>query len=202
MSVLILPQTLSAPPQSWRTLPQKLRTTRKILNFTMSSSSEFERGVEFSTGDTFFRRESAVGRDLGVLAAALHSRNLSRPLRILDAMCGCGVRSLRYLCQADAGFVWANDASEFCRPLILANLSREPRFSPNGERRWVVTHLDANRLLAERYLQKDFFDLLDIDSFGSDSTFLRSAIMAVKRGGLLYLTSTDGYSSGGHRPLQ
>nr|POE85826.1 trna (guanine(26)-n(2))-dimethyltransferase [Quercus suber] len=56
--------------------------------------------------------------------------------------------------------------------------------------------------MAECYLQRDFFDLIDVDSFGSDSSFfLRNAMNALKLdGGLLYVTSTDGYSSGGHRP--
>ncbi|KAJ0979216.1 hypothetical protein J5N97_014690 [Dioscorea zingiberensis] len=171
---------------------------RKTLN--LSNAKESERGIEFETGDSFFRRESAISRDLGVLAAALHRRSLSRGPRVLDAMCGCGVRALRYLSQAGAGFVWANDAFDGDRGLILSNLSGESRFSPDGERRWIVTHLDANRVLAESYLQKEFFDIVDVDSFGSDSSFLRSSMMALKKGGLLYATSTDGYSSGGHRP--
>ncbi|XP_064939348.1 uncharacterized protein LOC135593316 isoform X1 [Musa acuminata AAA Group] len=168
----------------------------------LANTLEAERGVQFETGDSFFRRESAVGRDLGVLSAALHRRSLppGGGLRVLDAMCGCGVRSLRYLAQAGAAFVWANDASEGCRPLILSNLSGHPRVSPQGDRSWVVTHLDANRVLAENYLRKEFFDLVDVDCFGSDSSFMRLAIATIRKGGLLYVTSTDGYSSGGHRP--
>eukprot|EP00268_Persea_americana_P009437 TRINITY_DN13790_c0_g1_i5.p1 TRINITY_DN13790_c0_g1~~TRINITY_DN13790_c0_g1_i5.p1 ORF type:complete len:432 (-),score=66.15 TRINITY_DN13790_c0_g1_i5:708-2003(-) len=167
---------------------------------TLDSDNKIvERGVEFSAGDSFFRSESSTGRDLAVLSAALHRRSNGR-LRVLDAMCGCGVRSLRYLRQADADFVWANDANEDYRGTILSNLSGIPRVSEGGERRWVVTHSDANRVLVESYLHRDFFDLVDVDSFGSDSMFLRSAVAALKIGGLLYVTSTDGYSSGGHRP--
>lgn len=169
---------------------------------TLDSDNKIvERGVEFSAGDSFFRSESSTGRDLAVLSAALHRRSNGR-LRVLDAMCGCGVRSLRYLSQADADFVWANDANEDYRGTILSNLSGIPRVSEGGERRWVVTHSDANRVLVESYLHRDFFDLVDVDSFGSDSMFLRSSVAALKIGGLLYVTSTDGYSSGGHRPQQ
>ncbi|KAL5974767.1 hypothetical protein ACLOJK_031438 [Asimina triloba] len=161
-----------------------------------------ERGLEFHTGDSFFRPESAVGRDLAVLSAALHKRS-NQSLRVLEAMCGCGVRSLRYLRQADADFVWANDANEAYGPTISSNLSSVASVSEErGAERWVVTHSDAIRLLAERYLERDFFDLIDVDSFGSDTGFLRQAILAVKIGGLVYGTSTDGYSSGGHRPQQ
>lgn len=53
------------------------------------------------------------------------------------------------------------------------------------------------RLLASVYLQEDYFDLVDVDSFGSDTSYLAAAIDALKYGGLLYLTSTDGMSAGG-----
>lgn len=95
----------------------------------------------------------------------------------------------------------ANDANDESRRVIVNNLSKVGKVH-GDERRWVVTHSDANRVMAECYLQRDFFDFIDVDSFGSDSTFLRSAMNTLKLGGLLYVTSTDGYSSGGHRPQQ
>lgn len=116
-------------------------------------------------------------------------------------MCGCGIRSLRYLAEAEADFVVANDANENTRDIILGNLSRVASGSEEGKR-WEVNHLPATRLLAECYLRKDYFDLIDVDSFGSGSSYLRVALDAVKLGGLLYITSTDGLSSGGHRPQQ
>ncbi|KAF6262612.1 S-adenosyl-L-methionine-dependent methyltransferase [Scenedesmus sp. NREL 46B-D3] len=63
-----------------------------------------------------------------------------------------------------------------------------------------VTHVEANRLLASTYLAEGYFDLVDVDSFGSDCSHLAAALQAVKFGGLLYLTSTDGFCSGGKRP--
>ncbi|KAJ6383828.1 hypothetical protein OIU78_027175 [Salix suchowensis] len=163
------------------------------------SELQSERGLEFETGETFFRHESAKGRDLGVLAASLYNQSKGK-LRVLDALCGCGIRSLRYLMEAKADFVLANDANDEHRRVILDNLKRVDR-GFGDERKWVVTHLDANRLLSECYLQKDFFDLIDIDSFGSDiSLFLRSAMNTLSFDGLLYVTSTDGHSSGGHHP--
>jgi tRNA (guanine26-N2/guanine27-N2)-dimethyltransferase len=168
-----------------------------------------ERGVRFVVGDSFFREESRNGRDLGVLAAALHKKRFGK-LRVLDAMCGCGVRALRYLVEANADFVWANDANDHTRPTILSNLSQiqqqddyEDHENNNmGRRKWVISHSDANRVMVERYLQGDYYDLIDVDSFGSDSFFLGSAFSAIHYGGLLYLTSTDGVSSGGHRPYK
>jgi tRNA (guanine26-N2/guanine27-N2)-dimethyltransferase len=56
--------------------------------------------------------------------------------------------------------------------------------------------------LLDCYMRKNYFDLIDVDSFGSDSIFLGSALSAVAYGGLIYATSTDGFSSGGHRPYK
>nr|GMC63788.1 tRNA (guanine(26)-N(2))-dimethyltransferase [Ipomoea batatas]GME12692.1 tRNA (guanine(26)-N(2))-dimethyltransferase [Ipomoea batatas] len=179
--------------------PKALNPNLKLPNCKLinvcKSQLQTERGLQFDVGDTFFRHESATGRDLGVLSAALRKKS-EGSLRVLDAMCGCGIRSLRYLVEAEADFVLANDANDCIRGIILGNLSR---VSGDGSR-WEVTHSDATRVLTERYLERDYFDLIDVDSFGSDSGFLRAAIAAVKLGGLLYVTNTDGYSSGGHRP--
>lgn len=58
----------------------------------------------------------------------------------------------------------------------------------------------AKRLLAACYLEEDYFDLIDLDMFGSDTTAIGPALDAARFGGLLYLTSTDGFSSSGKRP--
>ncbi|KAK6131846.1 hypothetical protein DH2020_034420 [Rehmannia glutinosa] len=159
------------------------------------SQPQTERGLSFDIGDTFFRHESSTGRDLGVLSAAIYKKS-HNALRVLDAMCGCGVRSLRYLVEANADFVLANDANQEYGGVISGNLEK----ADMEKKRWAVKHLDANRLLTECYLERDYFDLIDVDSFGSESSYLRAALSAVKLDGLLYVTSTDGYSSGGHRP--
>ncbi|KAI4306943.1 hypothetical protein L6164_030180 [Bauhinia variegata] len=178
----------------------KVTTFKLKLNTLCKAVCQTERGLQFETGDAFFRQESATGRDLSVLAASLHKKS-NGSLRVLDALCGCGIRSLRYLVEAEADFVVANDGNDNYRTIIVDNLSRVQNGS-GDKQRWVVTHLEANRVMSDYYLQKSFFDFIDIDSFGSDSSFLRSAMNALKLGGLLYVTSTDGYSSGGHRPHQ
>jgi hypothetical protein len=69
------------------------------------------------------------------------------------------------------------------------------------EPRWRVSHLDATKLLNSCSQNSDFYDIVDIDSFGSDSAFLGDALRAVRYGGMVYVTSTDGFAlAGGHRP--
>ncbi|KAL5203094.1 hypothetical protein ABZP36_014046 [Zizania latifolia] len=180
-----------------RALSPRLRPRRRRAE--PASCAHSERGVSFDPGSAFYRSDSAAGRDLAVLAATLHRRGRrpdpSAPFLCLDAMCGCGVRALRYLEQAGADFVWANDASDALRPVIVNNLSRFER-APN--RRWVVSHLDATRLLAERYLRREYFDVIDVDSFGGDAEYIRAAFLALRIGGLLYMTSTDWRSARGY----
>eukprot|EP00897_Mesotaenium_endlicherianum_P006495 jgi/Mesen1/5874/ME000299S04997 len=262
-----------------------------------------ERGAEFRISGSFYRQESALGRDLGLLAAALQRRDAGQ-LRVMDAMCGSGVRGVRYLLHAGADAVWCNDACGLSgssdSPEFLASLKsgegstaelslpapaqeahtrtppesleaasgaelvattpiatsasadessadrafadeadfdsspeqhspsrgggghpgppesdegmlyggygdarwrdrREGKSGVEGSR-WRITHEDANKILFRCYQVKDYYDLIDIDSFGSESVFIGSAMMAVRRGGLLYVTCTDGFSSGGHAP--
>ncbi|XP_012091159.1 tRNA (guanine(26)-N(2))-dimethyltransferase isoform X2 [Jatropha curcas] len=199
--LILIPKTLSSSPFLLQN-PLNVRNFEvrnpKVNKFNCKFELQTERGIVFETGGTFFQHESAKGRDLGVLAASLYKQSKGN-LRVLDAMCGCGIRSCRYLIEAKADFVLANDANDEYRGIILGNLKKVER-GFGDDRRWAVSHFDANRVLTECYLQRDFFDLIDIDSFGSDSLFLRSAMSALKLDGLLYLTSTDGYSSGGHRP--
>jgi tRNA (guanine26-N2/guanine27-N2)-dimethyltransferase len=52
----------------------------------------------FPAGDAFYRAESAQGRDLAVLAAAVHRRQHGQ-LRVLDVMAGSGMRGARYIQQ-------------------------------------------------------------------------------------------------------
>jgi len=49
-------------------------------------------------GNAFYRAESAQGRDLAVLAAAVYRRTTGQ-LRVLDVMAGSGMRGARYLQQ-------------------------------------------------------------------------------------------------------
>ncbi|GJM88280.1 hypothetical protein PR202_ga04321 [Eleusine coracana subsp. coracana] len=147
------------------------------------SCTHSERGVSFDPGSAFYRSDSAAGRDLAVLAATLNRRGRADPAA-----------------PPGADFVWANDASEALHPVILANLSRfeERAAAEPGRRRWVVSHNDATRLLAERYLRREYFDVIDVDSFGGDSAYVRAALLALKIGGLFYLTSTDWRSARGY----
>jgi tRNA (guanine26-N2/guanine27-N2)-dimethyltransferase len=60
----------------------------------------------------------------------------------------------------------------------------------------------ARRLLTAAYMDHSFFDVVDVDVHGSDSAAIGPALDAARFGGMLYLTSTDGFSAGGKRPAR
>ncbi|MEM9905630.1 MAG: tRNA (guanine-N1)-methyltransferase [Cyanobacteria bacterium P01_D01_bin.44] len=148
----------------------------------------------FRVDQAFYRPKSRLGRDLAVLAATVYRQERGQ-LRVLDAMTGCGVRPLRYQLEAGADWVWANEANPDLRTVLTDNLAAGMR-----PRSYRITHQDANQLFFSCYQQRDFYDLVDVDSFGNPTPFLSTALWATKMGGLLYLTSTDGRTTSGHEP--
>lgn len=154
-----------------------------------------ERGVRLDTTGAFYRSESAVSRDLAVIAASVHADRrsgesgaaASSGLRVLDAFGGCGSRAARYLERGVAGFVHVNEGSPELSAVIRANL--EP-FGKEGEA-WALSHLDAHELML-RNSGEYAYDLIDADSFGLSARAISAAMWGVKIQGLLYVTQTDG----------
>ncbi len=150
-----------------------------------------EGAAQLRLGEGFFRADSRPARDLGVLLA----RRLASqgPLRVLDLMAGCGVRSLRYGLEAGATAIWANDADPERLPLLRVNLE------PLGERLSLrLSAQTAQKLLADCLLRDQRFELVDLDAFGCPAALVPLALEAVCFGGVLYLASTDGRSPTGH----
>lgn len=63
-----------------------------------------------------------------------------------------------------------------------------------------VSHFDAKRLLTACYMAEDYYDLIDVDPYGSESSQIGPALDALRHGGMLFLTSTDYASSAGALP--
>lgn len=149
------------------------------------------------TGSGFFRPESRPSRDLGVLLGATLAEEA--PLSVLDAMAGCGIRSCRWLMEAGASAVWANDADPDRLPLLRTNLrSAASRRTDAQEPRLRISALRAQKLLAGCMTREQRFSLVDLDAFGSPMALVPLALEAVAFEGVLYLASTDGRSPTGH----
>ena len=147
--------------------------------------------VRFQTGSGFFNPASRPSRDLGVLLARILAR--TRPLRVLDLMAGCGLRSLRYGQEAQACSLLVNDADPDRLPLLKTNLAVQ-----EGLGLLRTSAQSAQRLLASCLMQGERFDLVDLDAFGSPNALLPLALEAVALEGVIYVASTDGRGPTGH----
>ena len=138
-----------------------------------------------------------------MLLAALQVSQTPRPLRWLDLMAGCGIRGLRWGLEArqiaqQEVELWINDADPDRGSLLAANLQPLRSASALTLR---TSHLAAERLLRQAYLEQTFFDLIDLDAFGCPNVLLQSALAVLRCGGVLILASTDGRSPTGHDRL-
>lgn len=155
-------------------------------------STHQEGKAQFKVGNAFYRPTTQIVRDLGILAAAIHQQKTGE-LRVLDAMAGCGVRGLRYLLEAEAEFVWVNDADPNVYPVLNDNLRTTLSAS-----QYHLTQTDVNRIFFDCYNRSDFYDLIDVDCFGAPVPYIGTVLWATKLGGMVYLTSTDGRSVTGN----
>ena len=149
--------------------------------------------AKFQVGDAFYNPRSKYVRDLGILAATVY-RQEHESLRVLDALAGCGVRSLRYYQESNADYLYINEGNPQLNSLLKQNLSA---IAPDY---YQLTHQDAHRVFFRCYQERDYYDLVDVDCFGSAVPYLNSMLWATKIGGLMYLTSTDGRTLTGHPP--
>lgn len=153
-----------------------------------------EERAKFKIGKAFYNPQSKYVRDLGVLTAAVYRQERGE-LRIIDALAGCGVRSLRYYLESQADYVWVNEGNPQLNSTLQQNLT--PALAPD---RYQITHRDAHRVFFHCYQERDYYDLVDVDCFGSAVPYLNSMLWATKIGGLMYLTCTDGRTLTGHPP--
>lgn len=169
-----------------------------------------EETLNFQVGSAFYRPQMRYVRDLGVLAAIVYRQEKGH-LRVLEPMSGCGIRSLRYGLEAGADWIWANDANPEVQGILRSNLAQHlgqdlaqdlgthyDRFHPS--QRIQVTAWDAHKIFAHCILHQDEYDFVDMDGFGNLSAYLHLVWSAIKPGGFLYWTATDGQILGGHDP--
>lgn len=148
---------------------------------------------------TFFNPAQKLNRDLSVAVIRECFKDRGS-IRILDAMSATGLRGIRYLKEIDNCVVFMNDISrssvESIRANLLLNGVSDAEYlegdlsgvRAGGDARAKVVRSDCNVLMAATPC---FFDVVDIDPFGSCSEYIDNAIRAVRHGGLLCLTATD-----------
>lgn len=131
-----------------------------------------EGAITFETEGAFYNPKMLLNRDIGVAMA--NSLGLSD---YLDALSASGIRGLRVAKEAGVEKVTLNDVSPQACRLMEKNLSR------NGLA-GTVTCCNANVLLHEQH-----FQAVDLDPFGSPSSYLSAASRSALS--YLFITATD-----------
>lgn len=131
-----------------------------------------EGAITFETEGAFYNPKMLLNRDIGVaMARALGLSDY------LDALSASGIRGLRVAREAGVEKVTLNDVSPQACRLIEQNLSRNALAGR-------VTCSDANVLLHEQH-----FQAVDLDPFGSPSSYLSAASRSARS--YLFITATD-----------
>ncbi len=129
-----------------------------------------------SVGDeVFFNPVQELNRDVTVAALRAYREREPRAETYLDATAASGIRGVR--AAAEGWDVTCADIDEDAVDLCRENLARNDL---DGS----VIHRDANPLLHE-----DYFDVVDIDPFGTPIPFVDAACQGTRN--LLCITATD-----------
>jgi tRNA (guanine26-N2/guanine27-N2)-dimethyltransferase len=125
--------------------------------------------------DVFFNPVQELNRDVTVAVLRAYSEREPRAETYLDATAASGIRGVR--AAAEGWDVTCADIDEDAVALCRQNLARNDL---DGD----VVHRDANPLLHE-----DYFDVVDIDPFGTPIPFVDAACQGTRN--LLCVTATD-----------
>lgn len=77
--------------------------------------------------------------------------------------------------------ILSNDWDPEAAELIKSNF----KFNDIEEERTEVTAMDALDLMYERRKNRDLYDVIDLDPYGTAAPFLDSALQSIENGGLL-----------------
>lgn len=135
----------------------------------------------------FYNPVMEFNRDLTVLAFQAFQRMLKRKITICDPLTGTGIRSIRFAAEIEGiKKIVSGDINQRSANLAAYNIKL------NGlQKKVIIKHKDANRLLSEYSAPKKRFDIIDIDPFGTPVPHLTSAVSALRNNGLLAATATD-----------
>ncbi|XP_077380885.1 tRNA (guanine(26)-N(2))-dimethyltransferase isoform X2 [Festucalex cinctus] len=129
--------------------------------------------------------KAAVEEEAFVTATA--GQKCESGLRILEGLAASGLRSVRFALEVPGlQSVTANDFSYKAAALI----ARNAEYNKVGEL-LRASCKDASMLMYEMRGKNDRYDVIDLDPYGSPSSFLDAAVQSVSEGGLLCITCTD-----------
>uniref|UniRef100_A0A8V5H048 tRNA (guanine(26)-N(2))-dimethyltransferase n=1 Tax=Melopsittacus undulatus TaxID=13146 RepID=A0A8V5H048_MELUD len=147
----------------------------------------------------FLQAKGIQGKDAGMGVTGMGVTGMGITgggLRVLEALAASGLRSIRFAKEVPGlRSVVANDCSALATDLIGRNVDF------NGVGALVTPSMaDARMLMYQCKANRDPFDVIDLDPYGSPAPFIDAAVQAVSEGGLLCVTCTDMGVLAGNNP--
>ncbi|KTW25646.1 N2,N2-dimethylguanosine tRNA methyltransferase [Pneumocystis carinii B80] len=106
---------------------------------------------------------------------------------ILDAFSATGIRAIRYIKEIEnVEYVVANDNAKTSIDMIKKNSMYNDVFE-----KVKPSHEDARFIMYKHVIQRKYFDVIDLDPYGTASPFIDGAVQCISDGGLLCVTCTD-----------
>ena len=159
--------------------------SKSIKQKNETSYTEEIEGVKISGGrKAFYNPAQKFNRDISILVV----KNFLKPstgARVLEAMSASGIRGIRYAKElGENTHIFFNDFDSGSVDEIKRNIALNS-LHPGC---YTISKSDCNSLMMS---YTSYFDVIDIDPFGSYNLFIESAIKAIKHNGLLAVTATD-----------
>ncbi|PIO06284.1 hypothetical protein COT29_01725 [Candidatus Micrarchaeota archaeon CG08_land_8_20_14_0_20_59_11] len=128
--------------------------------------------------EVFFNPEMEFNRTVSVAVL----RAFRNGAAVCDGLCALGARGIRYALEGGAKNVVCVDANPAAITLANKNIALNKLKNVKAVESGLNKFLDA---------RPSSFDFVEIDPFGSAVPFLPSAVRALKKNGMLSVTSTD-----------
>lgn len=138
--------------------------------------TEWRKGPNSASVPVFYNPTMEMNRDISVslLKAAGKSG-----WKVLDGLAASGIRGIRFALETDGMRIILNDWNRRAVELMKKNAERNAvNVGIRGENLNVI-------------LNRERFDYIDIDPFGTPAQFLDSASRAIRNGGIIAITATD-----------
>ncbi|MCX8188565.1 MAG: tRNA (guanine(10)-N(2))-dimethyltransferase [Nitrososphaeria archaeon] len=134
----------------------------------------------------FFNPRGVESRDLSIIVYETFYNQVGKSLQFLDILCGIGARGIRVAKETDISKIYLNDINP--NAIEIAKKNAEIN---NVVEKCIFSNDYAEHFLASSRKEGNYFDIIDVDPFGTPTPFIEDVIRTVKRNGMISLTATD-----------
>ncbi len=148
----------------------------------------------------FYNKKQEINRTISVLVLKAlfdleDSRSEHSEVKVCEPLAATGIRGLRYLTEVDGVTrVCLNDLNP--RAVVLMNknirhLQLTEFTTMMTKKHATVDNRDAIRHLHAHHVNHEYFDVVDIDPYGTPAPFLEASTLILQKEGILAATATD-----------